>query len=104
MEAEVDAQIAVYREKLQQEEERERLQLQKDSEAILRQTERDLEEKFEREKGALVDQYARIRKTVEETERERYEFELEKFKKEQGRGLESHKSDIERLKGEKKKI
>jgi hypothetical protein len=41
-----------------------------------------MEDKFERERQALVEQYARIRKTVEETERERYEFEIEKFKKE----------------------
>lgn len=52
----------------------------------------------------MVEQYARIRKTVEETEKERYEFELEKFRKDQGRSLDSHKSDIERLKQEKRKI
>lgn len=32
IEAEIDAQIALYKEKLQQEEEREKLQLQKDTE------------------------------------------------------------------------
>ena len=63
-----------------------------------------MDDKFERERTALVEQYARIRRTVEETEKERYDFEIEKFKKEQGRSLESHKSDIERLKTEKRKI
>ena len=63
-----------------------------------------MEDKFERERQALIEQYARIRKTVEETERERYEFEIEKFKKEQGKSLEGHKTDIERLKTEKRKI
>jgi hypothetical protein len=41
---------------------------------------------------------------VEETEKERFDFELEKFKKEQGRSLDSHKTDIDRLKAEKRKI
>ena len=52
----------------------------------------------------MIDQYATIRKTVEETERERFDFELEKFKKEQGRSLDVHKNDIEKLKNEKRKI
>ena len=66
--------------------------------------ERELEDKFERERQALIDQYSSIRKTVEETEKERFDFELEKFKKDQGRSLDTHKSDIERLKSEKRKI
>jgi hypothetical protein len=41
---------------------------------------------------------------VEETEKDRFEFELEKFKKEQGKNLDSHKTDIDRLKTEKRKI
>ena len=41
---------------------------------------------------------------MEETERERFDFELEKFKKEQGRSLDVHKNDIEKLKNEKRKI
>ena len=41
---------------------------------------------------------------MEETEKERFEFELEKFKKEQGRSLDVHKNDIEKLKNEKRKI
>lgn len=63
-----------------------------------------MEEKFERERGTLVEQYTRIRKTVEETEKDRFEFELEKFKKDQGKNLDSHKTDIDRLKTEKRKI
>lgn len=51
-----------------------------------------------------MEQYARIRKTVEETEKERFEFEIEKFKKEQGRSLDAHKQDIDRLKHEKRNI
>jgi hypothetical protein len=41
-----------------------------------------MEEKLEREKKQLVDQYTRIRKTFEETEKDKYEFELEKHRKE----------------------
>jgi hypothetical protein len=63
-----------------------------------------MEEKFNKDKQALVEQYSKIRKTVEETEKERYEYELEKFRKGQTRSLDSHKTDIERLKTEKKKI
>ena len=63
-----------------------------------------MEEKYGRDKQALVEQYAKIRKTVEETEKERYDYELEKFRKDQTRSLDSHKTDIERLKTEKKKI
>jgi RNA:NAD 2'-phosphotransferase (TPT1/KptA family) len=51
-----------------------------------------------------VDSYARIRKTVEENEKQRYEFELEKFKKDQGRSLDTKKVDIEKLKTEKRKV
>jgi hypothetical protein len=63
-----------------------------------------MEDKFNKDKQALVEQYSKIRKTVEETEKERYEYELEKFRKDQTRSLDSHKTDIERLKTEKKKI
>ena len=38
---------------------------------------------MEAEKLQLAGSYERIRKTVEEGERERYEFEIEKFKNEQ---------------------
>jgi hypothetical protein len=78
--------------------------IQKDTDSQLRQYEKEAEEKFERERKALVDSYARIRKTLEETEKERYDFEIEKFRKEQGRSLDSKKGDIERLKSEKRKV
>ncbi|CDW77582.1 ww domain containing protein [Stylonychia lemnae] len=100
----IDAQITLFKEKLHQEEERERLQIQKDSETQLRQYEKEQEEKYIREKQTLEESYARIRKTLEETEKERYEFELEKFRKDQGRTLDSKKTDIEKLKNEKRKI
>lgn len=41
-----------------------------------------MEDKMEREKEAITQQYKRIRKTIEETEKEKLEFELEKYKKE----------------------
>ena len=41
-----------------------------------------MEEKFNRDRQALVEQYSKIRRTVEETEKERYEYELEKYRKE----------------------
>lgn len=63
-----------------------------------------MEDKFNKDRQALVEQYSKIRKTVEETEKERYDYELEKFRKDQTRSLDSHKNDIERLKIEKKKI
>jgi hypothetical protein len=40
---------------LQQEEEREKLQIQKDNDQQLRQYEKEMEDKFERERGALVE-------------------------------------------------
>ena len=63
-----------------------------------------MESKLEREKKALIESYAKIRKSVEDAEKERYEFEIEKFKKEQSRALDSKKVDIDKLKNEKRKI
>ena len=48
----------------------------------MKQYEKDMDEKIEREKKTLIESYARIRKSVEESEKERYDFEIEKFKKE----------------------
>ena len=70
----------------------------------MRVFEKEMLDKFEREKKALVESYSRIRQTVEETERERYEFELEKYRKEQGKSLDTRKVDIEKLKSEKRKV
>ena len=52
----------------------------------------------------MIEYYERIRKTVEESEQERFDFEIEKFKKDQGRLLDSKKFDIEKLKSEKRKV
>ena len=49
------------------------------TEQRIRDYERDLEHKFENEKRALVASYERIRRTVEESEQERFEFEIEKY-------------------------
>ena len=103
-ERQVDAQLGLFREQLRQEEERERLALQREAEAQLRRLEQELDAKLEREQAALVESYARIRRAVEETEKERFDFELEKFRKEQGRALDTRKGDIERLKAEKRKV
>lgn len=60
--------------------------------------------KLDNEKTSLVEYYDRIRKTVDESEQERFDFEIEKFKKDQARLLESKKFDIEKLKNEKRKV
>lgn len=60
--------------------------------------------KFETEKQSLVQYYERIRKTVEESEQERFDFEIEKFQKQQNKLLESKKVDIDKLKAEKRKV
>ncbi len=52
----------------------------------------------------MIEYYERIRKTVDESEQERFDFEIEKFKKDQGRLLDSKKFDIEKLKSEKRKV
>lgn len=74
------------------------------TEQRIRDYERDLEQKFESEKRGLVASYERIRRTIEDSEQERFEFELEKFKNEQNKLLDSKKVDIERLKVEKRRI
>lgn len=66
--------------------------------------EKELNQKFDQEKQSLSSHYERIRKTVEDSEQERFDFEIEKFKKEQNKLLESKKVDIERLKSEKRKV
>jgi len=72
--------------------------------ARLSEFERELNQKLESEKASLVQYYDRIRKTVEESEQERFDFEIEKFKKEQNKLLENKKVDIEKLKSEKRKV
>ena len=52
----------------------------------------------------MIEYYERIRKTVDESEQERFDFEIEKFKKDQARLLDSKKFDIEKLKSGKRKV
>lgn len=63
-----------------------------------------MQNKLDSEKNQLDAYYDRLRKTIEESENERFNFEIEKFKNEQNKLLESKKVDVERLKNEKKKI
>jgi len=70
----------------------------------LSEFERELSHKLESEKLSLTQYYDRIRKTVEESEQERFDFEIEKFKKEQNKMLENKKVDIDKLKAEKRKV
>jgi len=70
----------------------------------IREYELDLEQKLEQEKRSLVQSYERIRRTVEESEQERFDFEIEKFRKEQNKMLDGKRTDIEKLKSEKRKI
>lgn len=51
-----------------------------------------------------MDYYDRIRKTVEESEKERFDFEINRFKKDQNKLLEGKKVDIDKLKSEKRKV
>ena len=59
---------------------------------------------MEAEKLGLVASYERIRRQVEESERDRYEFEIEKFRNEQNKLLDNKRGDIDKLKTEKRKI
>lgn len=63
-----------------------------------------MQAKLEREKTALQNQYSRLRKTVEETETQKMNLELENFKREQNKLLGSKKVDIDKLKAEKRQI
>ena len=51
-----------------------------------------------------MESYANIRKTIQESEKERFDYEINKFRQDQGRTLDSKKGDIERLKNEKRKV
>ena len=78
--------------------------IRSNAEQRLTNFERELDQKLEAEKLTLAGSYERIRRTIEESERERYEFELEKFKNEQNKQLDFKRGDIERLKTEKRKV
>jgi hypothetical protein len=63
-----------------------------------------MEAKFEEEKRALTMQYERMRRSVEESEQQKFDYEIEKFRREQVKNLESRKVDIDKLKNEKRRI
>lgn len=100
----IDVQLAQFKEKLHVDEERERTAIQKESDEAIRRVEREIQEKFEKEKQTLVESYANIRKTIQESEKERFDYEISKFRQDQGRSLDSKKGDIEKLKNEKRKV
>ena len=75
-----------------------------DIQSKLAEFERDLASKYDDEKAQLEAYYDRLRKTIEESEQERFNFEIEKFKNEQNKMLEGKKVDIDKLKTEKRKV
>ena len=103
-ENEADSKLRAFKDRLAIEEEKEMQQIRTNAEQRMANFERELDQKLEAEKLTLAGSYERIRKTVEDGERERYEFELEKFKNEQNKHLDGKRGDIERLKTEKRKV
>jgi hypothetical protein len=89
---------------LKKEEENDIKRIDDDTKLKLKDFEKELNLKLENEKSGLAEYYERIRKTVDESEQERFDFEIEKFKKDQARLLDSKKFDIEKLKSEKRKV
>ena len=92
------------KEKLALDEEKELRSIQTNTEQRIKNYERELEQKLEAEKLGLVASYERIRRQVEESERDRYDFEIEKFRNEQNKLLDNKRGDIDKLKTEKRKI
>ena len=84
-ETEADSKLRAFKDQLRIEEEKELQMIRQNAETRLTNFERELDQKLEAEKLQLAGSYERIRKTVEESERERYDFELEKFKNEQNK-------------------
>ena len=78
--------------------------IQQETESKLRDYEREFEVKLDQEKKTLAASYDRIRRSTEQQEQERFEFELEKFRKEQNKALEAKRGDIDKLTSEKRKI
>ena len=81
-ETEADSKLRAFKDQLRIEEEKELHIIRQNADTRLTNFERELDQKLEAEKLQLAGSYERIRKTVEESERERYDFELEKFKNE----------------------
>jgi|TARA_B110000285_G_C15070108_1_gene587408 phosphomannomutase len=75
----VDIKIQSFKDQLRKEEEREIRRVEEETKQKLQEFDRDLSSKFDTEKQSLVQYYERIRKTVEESEQERFDFEIEKF-------------------------
>lgn len=104
IEADVDSKIANFKDDLKRDEEREMGKTQAEVKQKLVDFERELGNKHDVEKQQLDQYYERLRKTIEESEQERFSFEIEKFKNEQNKILEGKKVDIDKLKSEKRKI
>lgn len=75
----MDIKIQSFKDQLRKEEEREIRRVEEETKQKLQEFDRDLSSKFDTEKQSLVQYYERIRKTVEESEQERFDFEIEKF-------------------------
>ena len=63
------------------EEEREIRRIEDETKSKLHEFERDLQNRFNTEKQQISQHYARQRQTLEAAEQERFDFEIEKFKK-----------------------
>lgn len=75
----MDIKIQSFKDQLRKEEEREIRRVEEDTKQKIQEFDRELSSKFDTEKQSLVQYYERIRKTVEESEQERFDFEIEKF-------------------------
>ena len=104
IEQDVDLKIQSFKDQLRKDEEREIRRIEEETKSKLQEFERELNHKFDTEKSSLVQYYERIRKTVEDSEQERFDFEVEKFKNEQNKLLDGKKIDIDKLKSEKRKV
>ena len=74
--------MAAFKDKLKLDEDKEMRAITSTTESRIKNYERELEQKLEAEKLALVQSYDRIRRQVEESERDRYDFEIEKLRNE----------------------
>ena len=84
-ESHADSKLHSFKENLRLEEEQEIRRIQMETDNKIRDFERDLEQKFESEKRQLQQNYEKIKHSVEESEKDRFDFEIEKFRAEQGK-------------------
>ena len=96
--------IQSFKDELRMEEEREVRKIDDETKQKLQEFERDLSKRFDAEKHQLSQHYSRYRQNLEASEQERFDFEIEKFKKDQNKLLEGKKVDISKLKSEKRKV